>query len=306
MMHSKKGSFVGFILHPVFETVVGILVLIVLMTYISGLASKTGFEKRFLATDIALLMDTIPAMPQQGNLFLLYHPQRAPEFGVSYGFSFFSSRIEVNTGKTDLKPETAYFTPDPTISLKETVIPASDVMAFPEFFKQGNALLIDDVNSSRVQYIPEVLTCSGPKTTKRFSLSGTTPEAQAVATSAQTILGQGTEGTLVVRIRNATTTMVKAYVLGYNDLQLLSQSQRIGCEIVNALTTTLEKQGIDVVGAAVIPINPLQTSTTEDDILMQGNIGVLIEIDLPVIPTDLEQQRKLGFALAQGVSNAQS
>lgn len=315
-MRAKRGSWVGFVMHPTFETLMAITVMVVMLWFIHGLGEKTAFEKRFLATDLALLIDTIPAMPQPGNLWLLYVPQKNVKFDVKYGFTFSQGKVEVVTKKDDGSPGAFSFTPDPGMPVEDATFAYTNAMIVPLFLKQGKRVSIKNLNQRPYSYSREFLTCDGPAfrgalTVSPVHVSGAEAAAeQSIAEKTQGLLGQQSGGAAVLAIKLASAptdaALIKAYVNAENTPALLAQSQRLGCEIADAVLLQLDKQGIAVAGVAVVPINPDQTASDEDRVLANGKVGVLLEIEAKQqgLREDITQQRGLAFAIKDGVDHA--
>lgn len=313
---SKRGSWVGAVLHPAFEVFIAIVVLVVMLQFIHGLGEKTQFEKRFLATDLALLMDAIPAMPQPGNLYTIYVPQRHVKFNTSYSFNFTKNAVAVGIEK-DTSPFVFHFTPEPGMPVREQDFAYQGAMIVPVIHKLGKEIIVDDANKATVRYLPEILSCDGPRFAGTFDVKPVhaagpeLPAEQALAQVVQGQVGGGVEGSLMVKIGStpADAVFIKAYVHGENAAPLLAQSQRVGCEIANAVLALWEKQGIEVKGIAVIPINPTHTATKDDDVLEKGKVGVLLELGTlqrKGLFDDLAQQRAAGLAIVDGVQHARS
>jgi hypothetical protein len=315
-MRSKKGSWVGFALHPAFEVLVAMSVMLALLYFIHSLDEKTSFEKRFLATDLALLIDSIPAMPQQGSLYLIYNPQRSNKFGTNYSYNFSDGYVAVMTKENDRQPGIYFFTQDPSMPVEKKVFMKTNAMIVPGFIKQGNQVLIEDRNKRTITYSPEMLSCNGQASSVKIIASPShennpdyaMEKDMAAVVNGQSAYASGIETPLIIRAGNTTPDQifVKAYVNGENDPVLLSQSQRIGCEIANSVMLYWKNKGVDVLGAAVIPINPDQNAADDDNALAKGKIGVLVELGTIQQKGlfDASNVVELGLAIATGVQNA--
>ncbi|MEM4239670.1 MAG: hypothetical protein QXM31_00925 [Candidatus Woesearchaeota archaeon] len=309
---SKKGAWTGFVLHPAFETFVAVCVLISLMWFIHGLDEQTSFEKRFLATDLALLIDTIPAMPQPGSAHIIYTPPLIPKFRTNYTFRFNKTSVSVLSGPQDRSPGMFYITPDPSVSIQEAELSFRDVLVVPDFYKEGSTIYVYDRNKKPDTYVRNVLACgtagiAGKPVAQPAHASG--PEMQAEQNIASVLKGQifeGSEVLVVLRIGSTApdATYIKAYVNGENPPELLRQSQRIACEVSNSLLRHWEGQNIGVIGAAVIPINPEHTASRDDDALSKGKVGILLEFGTLQLLDSVDKQEAVALRIAQGVKNA--
>jgi hypothetical protein len=317
-MFSKKGAWVGFVLHPVFETLIAIIVLVALMYQINGLDEKASFEKRFISTDLALLLDTIPAMPQHGNLIVFYNPQRNDKFGIKYGFKFEKNAVSVATKANDLQPGVYYTIPDPAISLQEAEFPYSGNVIYPVITKEGKKIIVDDINKKSWSYSKNVLACGGTRVSGSIIASPahqTGPEKQAEENIASYLKGatsgSGNEIPVALRIGSSPPDriMIKAYINGEKDRPQQDESQRLACEMVNALLLYWGQKGVEVAGAAVVPVNPEHTAAKDDDMLVKGKTGVLLDfgtMQVSGLVDFLDAQIGVASELARGVANAQS
>lgn len=311
-MKSKKGTWVGFVLHPLFETLVAVMILITMLWYIHGIGEKTTFEKRFLATDLALIEDAIPAMPQPGNLFMIYLPQVGENFSINYLYNFSRNSVSALARMDDPNPGLFYFTPDPNIIGEESFLSFSDKKVIPVFIKQGKNLLVRNLNERNYDYYREYLTCGDERLVGGVSVvpaySSNAEREEAIARLASGMIGpkQG-NNLLAIKLSAAAPgeLIIKAFVNGENPPLVLGQSQRLACEIVNALMIELGRIGFEVTGAAVIPINPDQT-LADDSIISKGTVGVLLEISASDqgLFADQSRQMMIAAAIMRGVSSA--
>ncbi len=304
-MFSKKASWVGLVLHPLFETAIALgIVLLYLLWFIHGIGETATYEKRFLSTDIPLLMDSILAMPQKGNLYALYNPQRSTDFSTNYSFSFLKNQVIIMAGPADKKQVTGYYTSKPGIYVQEKQFIAKDAMIVPLFILQGNDLLIDNANKRELTYNRNIMPCSGPRFPGTLSIQGENAAAQLLLGQRWAVKSGGS-GAFSMQIKQGQETVVKAYFNAEQPADQLAQSRRIACEVANAAVRGLDKIGIDVAGSAFIPINPKHTGSTDDDFL-QG-LGVLLEIDTPEKLDNVQTQvTPLALAVGEGVQNAKS
>ncbi len=301
-MRSRKASWVGFVLHPTFETAIALaVVLLYLLWFIHGIGERTTFEKNFLATDMPLLIDSILAMPQPGNLYALYNPQRSTEYGTNYSFKFTKNTITVSAGKNDLKPVSGYYTSDPLISVEEKNLEHTDFMIVPLFVKQGNNLMIDNANKRSFAYNRNLMECSGPGFTGKLRILGSSPIEQLVLGQPWATKSAG-DGVLGIKIVSSQETMIKAYINAEQSTENFAKTKRIACEIANSVLNALEELDVEVKGSAVVPINPVHTGTKDDDLV--GPLGVLLEIESSEKFESIDSQQKIALAVGAGVRNA--
>ncbi len=196
MFNSKKGAVIDILMHPAFITFVAVLVLLYLLWFVNGLGSDLTFEKKYLATDIALTMDSLLA--SRDNVVLYYLPQRK-EFNPKFNYDFKKNRITVYQ---ESKPESSagkyFFTSDPSIKLKEITLSFKPPFVLPRFAKIGNKILVDDVHDPKHNINILLLSC--PE--KKFEYGNITLDP---GHGFNEDLNQGSEG--------FTTNKLKEYVL---------------------------------------------------------------------------------------------
>ncbi|MBD3361312.1 hypothetical protein GF358_00815 [Candidatus Woesearchaeota archaeon] len=159
MFNSKRGEVQDLLMHPLFVIFVAVVVLLYLMWFINGIGEESTFEKKFLAADIALTIDSLLA--SKNNVVLYYLPQKSnytPVFNYSIGDNkvivFEDYLSEVSAGRY-------YYTGDPGIRLRNTFINFKEPFVLPRFARIGNELLIDDANNQKYSFNLYKLTCSG-------------------------------------------------------------------------------------------------------------------------------------------------
>lgn len=163
MFNSKKGEALDLLAHPAFVMLVAVAVLMYLLWFVHGLGSTYTFEKKFLATDIALSIDSLLA--SRDNVVLYYLPQRtdfSPKFNYSFEKNvitvFEDSMLEKNAGRY-------FFTSDPSVNFEETVLKFKEPFVLPRFALLGNNLLIDDVHGNKKKLNIFLLSCPSEKIT---------------------------------------------------------------------------------------------------------------------------------------------
>jgi len=322
-MRSKKASWVGAVLHPAFEVFMAIAVGLALLYFIHSLGDKTDFEKRFIATDLALLLDAIPAMPQPGALYLFYHPQRSDKWDVKYGFNFGKNKVEVTAKKDDSNPGFFFFTPDPRLRIDQAVFPFADSVIAPLFIKQGTRIAIEDINKRKFKYNPNALVCTGARFNQRLDVwPGHEPaepggmDEEYIASALQgtgvvepaSLIIDPAKPKLVLYLEDvpADDMAIKAFVHGSSDPAVLAASQRVACEIVNSLLDVFYEKDIPVIGAAVVPFDPVHTAGESDDYLTAAKGGVVLRFGSLKRPefTSPDFQQQAALAIKGGIENA--
>jgi hypothetical protein len=308
---NKRGGFVGFVLSPMFVTLIALgIVLVYMLWFVGGVGKSTTFEKNFLATDLALLIDTIPAMPQPGNLLVFYNPQRSEKFKTTYGFRFLKNKAEVITADGDTRPGIAYYTSDPAMDAEERTFTHSDIMIVPVFVKHESGIAISDLNKRDYDYHRALLTC-GTEDYRR-PLAAVASHASGAAAPIEQFIAQAFSGmqagtpqsTIAVRIADAPAAkpVVKALVASTET----PATRRLACELANQLVKTLAKNDIEASGAAVVSVNPAHTATDADTFLAQpGNVLIELHITPEQLSTQ-DRQRAVATALHEGVKHAQT
>jgi hypothetical protein len=309
ILRSKRAATEEFVLGQVFIVFIAVTVMIALLWHVHNVGEKPVFEKRYVKADLPLFLDSIAAVPQtESNLFAVYFPKHSPDSLTNFGIKIQANGVvEVSTEKDDRQPGIGYFTPDPSLAMEDRVFPYTGEPVNLIFLKQGSRLYVDNVFDNR-QYIREMRSCTGPRfsgSLKAAALPGS-PAVQALAQAVQgaTAARQGASGIISVTTGNSEDVLIKAYVNGENPFALLMQSQRVGCVLANSVLEYWEKQGVDVKGVAVVPINPLHTASIADDSLAKGAVGVLLEIGTSRRPELFADQPGLVRALVEGVRDA--
>lgn len=132
------------LMHPGFVIFVSVLLLFYLLWFIHGLGSDASFEKKFLATDMALTIDSLLA--SRDNVVLYYLPQ-AKDYVPKFTYDFSKNIVTVfESAKAEKSAGVYYFTSDPSVSLSPTVLKQSLPFILPKFSKIGRALNIVDGN----------------------------------------------------------------------------------------------------------------------------------------------------------------
>jgi N-acetylmuramoyl-L-alanine amidase len=162
MFHSKKGAVVDIIMHPTFVTFVAVLVLFYLLWFIYGLGSDFTFEKKFLATDMALTFDSLFAA--KDNVVLYYLPQRT-DFVPRFNYSFEKNKITVfSSSRAESGAGVYYFISDPEIDFEPTTLVFSPPFVLPRFSLLGNTFKIDDAHAADKKPINlHLLSCQGQR-----------------------------------------------------------------------------------------------------------------------------------------------
>ncbi|MBW2978752.1 N-acetylmuramoyl-L-alanine amidase [Candidatus Woesearchaeota archaeon] len=161
MFSSKKGEAVDILMHPVFITFVALAVLLYLLWFVHGIGSESVFEKKFLAEDIALTIDSLLAA--RGNVVVYYQPQKQ-DYVPEFNYYFKKNQVIVHE---DEVPESSagrfFFTSDPKIDFKEKRLKFSEPFILPVFAKLGNRLIVDDAHNPEDNFNIFLLDCPDAK-----------------------------------------------------------------------------------------------------------------------------------------------
>jgi hypothetical protein len=146
MFGSKRGQAMDILAHPAFVIFVAVLVLFYLLWFVHGLGSDMSFEKKFLATDMALTVDSLLA--SRDNVILYYLPQSGdymPEFNYLFDKNvvtvFESSKDEGTAGSY-------YFTSDPSVRFGWAALKPGVSSVLPRFYRLGNSFAVDDAHAA--------------------------------------------------------------------------------------------------------------------------------------------------------------
>lgn len=163
MFHSKRGEAVDILMHPAFVIFVAVLVLLYLLWFINGLGSDYTFEKKFLATDLALTVDSLLA--SKDNVILYYLPQ-SQDFTPRFTYSFEKNKITIfEDNKLEKNAGVYFFTSDPSVSIEESSLNFKEPFVLPRLAKIGNNLFIDDAHEKKYVLNPYLLSCPSKKIT---------------------------------------------------------------------------------------------------------------------------------------------
>lgn len=145
---SKRGSVVEVLMSPIFHTLFALAVVgFVIFMGVTKIAEKTDFEKSFLATDTALTIDTVYAMPE--TVFLVYDKSTR-----NITFKFEKNKVIANEkGKVSLESS---FIDDKIIDFSSKNF---EKIPFKlAFYKQDNFLMVDnkDVFNRNTKACPNI------------------------------------------------------------------------------------------------------------------------------------------------------
>ena len=318
-MRSKKNGIFDLAIMPTFATILAVVVVMsALLWYAHNIENQTAFQKRFLATDLALLMDTVYAMPQPGNLFVIYTPQHSPEFNTNFSYKFGSeganygsNKVEVSEKDNDPKKGTAFFTPRKGFVAEEADLKFKKTFIVPMIIKQNMRIAINDINKRDFYYDRNTLTCPSTKFTKKFEVNASVGGidenlAKMLAASNVVEMQQVAPGPSVstLRLVAGNEPVVKAYINGNARPQTIIERQRVACEIINSVLQYFDSKNILIEETAVVPINPAHTAAKDDDNLAMND--VLLRLGPMASFADLDFQRGLANAMKEGITNAKS
>jgi len=343
MWNSKKGEAMDILVHPGFVIFVAVMVLLYLMWFIYGLGSDFGFEKDFLATDMALTIDALLAA--QGNVVLYYLPQRAD---VSYGFmyAFEKNKVSVFEHRKNEKSAGVYFfTSHPGISISEKVLNFSLGSSLPLLSLIGKKLDLADAGDKENSAINLYkLRCPGQKfdygvvtldpahgysvDDKKGSVGlshGSLKEyviTREIAGMAKVLDKFNVIGSLtrdadfalpvserkiedsVVSVNIGDDNVVKAFI-NYDSIRR-DESLKLACELVNSVSSVLIENDISVEGTAVVPVIIENEQDEQLHILSGSKPSVVLEIGSIHVPSSFSEQNKraIASALVRGINNA--
>jgi len=338
MFISKKGEALDILMHPGFVMFVAVLVLLYLLWFVHGIGSDMTYEKKFLATDLALTIDSLLA--SRDNVVLYYLPQAEDFVNVTYSFEknkvsvFESSPSEKNAG-------IYYFTSDPDVFFVNSLLKIKSSEVFPRFSKIGSVLNIADAKKEGAVNIYS-LVC--PKKTynlgnivfdpahgfdakldqgdKGFS-SGSVYEYVLTREISSILRMLDTVGLISgftrdsdidlpvdVRINEIQDSVVSLHIGSVSgsdifvkayinyDSSVRDASQKLACELVNHVSSALINAGVKVSGVAVIPVVLSHESDSQFKILVENKPAVLLEVGNINMPMFSQDSKK---AVASGI-----
>src|SRR3990172_3678394 len=113
------------LLYSVMEVLIAVLFLVTSLMYVRSVATSQTFEKQFLATDLALALDTIQAA--SGNMVFVFQPQKK-DFGTNYSYKITQGEVEVFLNASEGKKGRHFFAIDPLFEFRETELVYRDNM----------------------------------------------------------------------------------------------------------------------------------------------------------------------------------
>jgi hypothetical protein len=132
-LNSKKGGLIDIMFNPVFHTLLALgVVSFILFSSTVNFDEKVDFNKRYLAKDLALTIDTLYAMP--GFTYLNYDKDT-----MNFFIDFNKDSVSVYENKTDFL--TKHFQNNPTISFQTKKF---NKLPFTISFLKDNSLKIDE------------------------------------------------------------------------------------------------------------------------------------------------------------------
>jgi len=344
MFNSKRGEALDILMHPGFVMFIAVLVLIYLLWFVQGIGSDMTYEKKFLATDLALTIDSLLA--SRDNVVLYYLPQAEDFVNVTYSFEknkvsvFESSVSEKNAG-------IYYFTSDPDVFFVNSLLKIKSSEVFPRFSKIGRVLNIADAKKEGVVNIYS-LVCPKEKYNlgnivfdpahgfdakldqgdKGFS-SGSVYEYVLTReiSSILHVLDTGTINSFTrdsdidlpvdARINGIQDSVISLHIgsvsgsdifvkayINY-DSYVRDASQKLACELVNRVSSALINAGVKVSGVAVIPVIPSHESDLQFKILVENKPAVLLEVGNINMPMFSQDSKKaVASGIIEGVRNA--
>lgn len=154
LYNSKKGDLVSIMMNPVFETVLVLGVVgLILFSIIATMKDRADFDRQFLSTDVALIIDTLYTMPE--TVYLEYSKDVK-------NFSFKFDKNTVDVYEEDKQPLIAYFIDDKNAPLLFKTL--NKVPIEMAFFKQGNKFQVNYKDD--IKFNDFVVVCPTIKTKK--------------------------------------------------------------------------------------------------------------------------------------------
>jgi N-acetylmuramoyl-L-alanine amidase len=161
MFNSKRGEVADLLMHPAFVIFMAFSVLLYLLWFAHGIGTEQTFEKKFLATDMALTIDSLLAA--KDNVILYYLPQ-GEDFESKFNYSFDKNQVIVFEDKNiEKNAGRYYFTSDPSITMKKTSLIFKEPFILPRFALLGNELFINDAHDPKQKLNMYLLECPSKK-----------------------------------------------------------------------------------------------------------------------------------------------
>ncbi|RLE45294.1 hypothetical protein DRJ22_04720 [Candidatus Woesearchaeota archaeon] len=274
---NKKGGILDLVLHPVFVTVVVLgLVFFSVMHAITNIGESKEFDKKRLAADISLLIESFQSVPRELNLFINY------DFPSDFNLDIKVNKVKVSNGDSQI----FFFERNP------------DFDVFSRSFKKS------DFNNSKL-----VVFRSGNKLdfaiSKNFKLEQDIfcPSSESLLTKIEVFPSTITEWLVKNRPNIFSETSLPSgqadLVVGFMGIPkgvrvyTLDETSLIGCYIIASVVKEFPE-----ISANVVPVNPKFLHGLDDRkiILKEKNslvIGFSQDID----------KKRLAYAIYKGLNN---
>jgi len=325
LLRSKKGTVLEIIMTPTFTTAVVLgIVLIGMLTRINAFGETKTFEKKFIATDLALVIDTLQA--SRGNAFVIF----MQEFNFSIDIS--KNTVLVFEGAKD-KDKTGgiyYFVEEANLSTNyKTFEPKDRAITSIILSKQGNEIAIGS-RQTNPDFTPnlEAISCQKPQNLAMLNtiaidyehnqeadsakeiaadIKGGLSSQIATLVEAQTVAerekqAKDKEGIVSITLNrnaNAQLETIKAYI--NENSQKKQESIFLACKILNSLSTKFR-----LAGASIVPVDLLHIAADDTRQILQPNetaavpVAVVIELNIKKGGT-LDKPKELASAIYNGI-----
>lgn len=268
---NKRANVMDLVLQPLFVTIVALgIVLLILLSSINDIKSSTTYEKKFYSADMALLIESMFALPKDINAEMKY------SFPAEFGMT-----VENNAVK--ILPEEAklfYFTEDPLYRLQTISLQPSKIATTLLFYKAGNNVGID--NRASFSPNPNSQYCEYPAPSLKLTV-----DYRATISDKPTLIVTG-DALLSARLNTSGEAIAKIYI------SPVKGSEQIACIISQEIINNI---GINT---AIIPVNTQLLSADDARIMLQGAAPALY-IDIHGIPEDASSKSKILQAVRKGV-----
>lgn len=269
------------------------VVLFSFLAYINQATSSTYYQKNFLATDLALLLDTIQLL--DGNLELIYAPISTKN---KFLYEFQNSQVKVSDSKLDVKKGNGYFLMNKNIKLKNTAFESENNKIIVG--KEGNVIFVNENRAVNLN----TLEC--PKEKVPFVKSLTVKGGELASTVNKIAASDFEEGNdLVLNVE------VKDRQKNYLKIFYPKNRERIACEIANRISEVEPFDGVSIIPSNIEKFEKVsENSQTSHKSAL--NVEVKNEYSKPSELTlefsknyDIKTQTAIASAIIEGVKNAE-
>jgi len=267
---NKRASVMDLVLQPLFVTIVALgIVLLMILSSIYDIQSSTAYEKKFYSADIALLIDSLFALPKDTNLEMEYI------FPADFGMTAEHNTVTILPDEG----QNFHFTDDSLYNLVTTSFQPSKSATQLLFYKAGNTVGVDNRKTFSPNLDSQYCEYAEPRKLKAIV------DYRATIGPTPTLVVTG-EALLSARLNPGGETIAKIYI------NPLSESEQIAC--------LLSREIIEIgINTAIIPVNTQLLAADDPRNMLKGATPALF---VDIYGTPDASKAKILQAIKKGVS----